>query len=718
MADSDSQGEDLPPYTPFTSACEESADPEDLPEYTPFTDTLKPSASGNPQGNKPEIAVEEVEDVVAMESEYVQEMVVAAEGPGESFGYREEQGEDIVREGENEMPTYSQVEETVSSREDISETVEERKVQVEEEEKPQKGKKQRNRKKKGGKGQASEADSQPEPSSTEETTQVQPHKSGKESTAPVIVQERKVEMPQKPAKDSAPPQEEEMKTGPLSTEEGAALQEPAEITSKLRPTLPVSTERKKARSGRPVGAAPLAEPKVSVSEDSTILEETKETAKAPQPSEEIVEEKPTQHTLPAKGKKKLRSGKPAGPAAPSEDASQETPPVLQSKLSPEPRKPSAPAQVPTPTALLQANSPKEQPKAVISPSQLPAEETKKPLTKAPAQSEETPSIPAPRQPGLSAKARQKLRDTKQPESASAKSEAKLTTEEAPKPALPKAEIEPRLLDLEKQVHLTREKQQNAKLLTAKLLKSMEENQTKKERLQRQVEKAKQTLTQLNEELAKSSVSQEDAKSENQLKQLKARVRVLTEDLGDKETDFAARKAAREAREKEIRDIRNRRKRMEEEKKEMNRVHSEAISESESCQSEIKRLEALIKKANETMQQMKDSFSSRDLENTLKSLISKRTAKARDFGEREGRIHASLSLLETERQAYMPDLVTGPVLGSSKLAKQISEVDWELRNKTEEMERLQGEVGVGGVGCCPLLFLLLGLLLGVLVHQLV
>jgi len=730
MADSDSQGEDLPPFTPFTSACEEPADLEDLPEYTPFTDPQKPSAphSAKPE---PEMAVEEVEDVVVVESEFVQEMVVAAEAPGESFDFREEQREAIVREGESELPTYSPiegVEETISSQADISTPVEEQKVQVEEEGKPPAGKKPR--KHKGGKGQ--EADSPPEPSSKEETTQVQPHQ------------------PQKPANDSVPPQREETKTGPPSAKEGVAVQQPSELVSEPRPALPGSKDRKKARSGRPAGVTPSTEePKAAVPEDSAVLEEAKEAFKVP-PSEEIEEEKPKQHTLPAQRQKKLRSDKPPGPMAPSEDT-QETFPVPQPKQSPEQREPtavqrsagpketpaslpgetkqapapahresSAPAKVQKPTTTL--NHPKEQPQASTPAPQLPAEETKKPLPQAKAPTQPAPvadtpkaSEPVPRQPGLSAKARKNLRDVKQPESAT-QAVAKPTPAEVPKPASSKPD--PRLLDLEKQVHLTTEKQQSAKLLTAKLLQSMEENKAKKERVERQVEKAKQTLAQLSEELAKSAAIQEGAKAENQLKQLKVRVRVLTEDLEDKETDFAARRATREAHEMEIRDIRNRRKRLEEEKKAITKANSEAVSESESYQSEIKRLEALIKKANETIQQMKDSFSSRDLESTLKSFISKRTAKARNLGEREGRIHSSYNMLETERHGYIPDLATGSGLGSSKLAKQIGEVEWELRSKTEEVERLRGELGTGAIGCCPLLFLLIGLLLGVLVQRLV
>ena len=157
--------------------------------------------------------------------------------------------------------------------------------------------------------------------------------------------------------------------------------------------------------------------------------------------------------------------------------------------------------------------------------------------------------------------------------------------------------------------------------------------------------------------------------------------------------------------------------LEDQKSKLIAQHSEALSESGSYQSEIKRLEALIRKANEEIEQMKGSFSSLDLESELKALEAERTAKARELGEQEGRLHASLSLLDTEHLAYYPEQPRVSV-SSAKLLKEIGEVELELGSKTREVEQLRGELEEGREGCCPLIFLLIGILLGVLVQQLV
>jgi hypothetical protein len=754
----------LPPFTPFTSTFEAPKDLDDLPEYTPFTDVESSSAADKPSINQPD-SVEEVEEVVAVQSDFVQEMVVAAEAPGETVDYGEEQGE-IVMEESVVKEEYNVVVPAEEVREEGK--IEEEKVEIEEEKLQKTGKKPRNKKKKGGKGQIVEL----EP----DTTHAQTYQLEKETYPPIITEELEVEQPQKPAEKTVNPsnlpKEEETKVVP---DQPIPIME-EETVSAGKKVLQGSKNRQKARSGRPT-APSVEEPKVVVPENPKALipEETKQPAIVPTRREEIEEDKPKQHILPAKGQQKLRSGKPPpGFAALSEETSQ--------PYQPEESMPQAPIKAQKPPVPSQPTSTKETPQIVPAPAtNRPAEESKKavvldnPSQKAP--SSEPSTLPAPqeetvktsepthRQPGLSAKARQRMRDVKQPETAPAKPEASPAKPEAapikhdtvpikpekasakpeavpikPKIAPTKPEIapakpeakpspeavqkaavskpanDPRLADLDKQVYLIKEKQRNAKLLTAKLHMSMEENQAKKDRMKHQIEKSKLTLARLNEELAKLSVSKEENKSEVQIKQLKVKVRFLTEDLEAKEADFAARRAAKEAQDKEIRDIRIKRKRLEEEKKAITKANFEAVSEAESYQSEIKRLEALIKQANETIQHMKTSSSSLDLETTLKSFTSKRTAKARDLGEHEGRVHASMALLESERQAYKPESAPGTAVGSSKLSKQIEEVDWELRSKTEEVERLRGEAG--GVGCCPLIFLLLGLLLGVLVQRLV
>lgn len=756
MADSDSQGEDLPPFTPFTSAFEAPKDLDDLPEYTPFTDVESSSAADKPSLNLPD-PVEEVEEVVAVESDFVQEMVVAAEAPGETMDYGEEQGE-IVMEESGVKEEYSVVVPAEEVREEGK--LEEEKVEIEEEKLQKTGKKPRNKKKKGRKGQIVES----EP----DTTHAQTYQPEKERSPPLITEELEVEQSQKPAEKTVNPsnlpKEEETKVVP---DQPIPIME-EETVSAGKKVLQGSKNRQKARSGRPI-APSVEEPKVVVPENPKALapEETKEPVIVPARSEEIEEDKPKQHTLPAKGQQKLRSGKPPpGFAALSEETSQPNQPAeimpqapIKAQKPPVPSQPTSTKEIPQIIPTPATNRPAEESKnAVVLDNPSQKAPSSGPSTLPPPQEEIKTSEPPHRQPGLSAKARQRMRDVKQPETAPvkpvaapitpdtvpiksekasakpeavpikpktvptkpeivpAKPEVKPSPEAVQKTAVSKPANDPRLADLDKQVYLIKEKQRNAKLLTAKLHMSIEENQAKKDRMEHQIEKSKLTLTRLNEELAKFSDSKEENKSEAQMKQLKVKVRFLTEDLEAKEADLAARRAAKEAQDKEIKDIRIKRKRLEEEKKAITKANFEAVSEAESYQSEIKRLEALIKQANATIQHMKTSSSSLDLETTLKSFTSKRTAKARDLGEHEGRVHSSMALLETERQAYKPESAPGTAVGSSKLGKQIEEVDWELRNKTEEVERLRGEVG--SVGCCPLIFLLLGLLLGVLVQRLV
>jgi len=473
-----------------------------------------------------------------------------------------------------------------------------------------------------------------------------------------------------------------------------------------------------------------------------------ETKASPALEEPRAEEKPKQPTMQAKGKQKLRSGKPAGP---SEEAPQtvvkETQPIpppadvkdaaTQPKPTPaESVKPLIQALLPKPTAQSSGwkKRPKEgevpQPPPVSTPAPQPAEESKQPVQSKgpqkprsgnpPVAPQEEGKAEAPRQGGLSAQARQKIRDGRNgrgPKPTPARPEEVPKAAEVSRPTGPKPEKDPQVMELEKQIHLVRERQKNVKLLTAKLQKSIEDTQAKKERVLNQIEKAKQTLTQLNEELAKSAVPAADSKSESLLRQLKAKVRVLSEDLATKEKDFADARKLKESKAKQVKGLETQLEGLEDQKSKLIAQHSEALSESGSYQSEIKRLEALIRKANEEIEQMKGSFSSLDLESELKALEAERTAKARELGEQEGRLHASLSLLDTEHLAYYPEQPRVSV-SSAKLLKEIGEVELELGSKTREVEQLRGELEEGREGCCPLIFLLIGILLGVLVQQLV
>ena len=496
----------------------------------------------------------------------------------------------------------------------------------------------------------------------------------------------------------------------------AASEEPIGEVKSKQPTMQAKGRQQKQRSGKPAATLPEEAP----------LTTTRETPPVPPPAEvknipkgaEPQTEKPKQSQAPKE---------PSKPVVP-QPVSERKPTEEQKKAAPESMPQAAKSSgwkkiVKESLAL----EPKEPLQPVISPIQPPVEETKKPVLQAkvqnktrsgkpvtqPTSQEESKAVEAPRQ-GLSAQARKKQNDRRTDRGPKPVAPA---TVEVPKPTGPKPVKDPQVIELERQVHLTKEKQKNAKLFTAKLQKTIEESNAKKERVERQIAKARQTLTQLTEELSESKVPYTETKEEALLKQLKARVRVLAEDLTAKETDFAALRSLKEAKAKEARGLEARHQQLEDQKRKLIAEHSEAVSESESYHSEIKRLEGLIKRANVEIEDMKGSFSSLDLDSELKDWETKRTVKARELGEEEGRVHASLSMLETERLAYYPEQAVNTIC-SGKLAKELEELDAKLREKTGEVSNLRGELEEGQAGCCPLIFLLIGILLGVLVQLLV
>lgn len=499
----------------------------------------------------------------------------------------------------------------------------------------------------------------------------------------------------------------------------AASEAPIGEVKPKQPTMQAKGKQQKQRSGKPAATLPEEAPLTTTRETHPIPPpaEAKDTPKGPAPQTE----KPKQPEAPKEPSKSVVQ-QPISERKPTEEQKKATPESI-----PQAAKSSGWKKIVKESLALE---PKEPLQPVISPIQPPVEETKKPVLQAKGQNktrsgkpvtqatsqEESKAAEAPRQ-GLSAQARKKQNDRRTDRGPKPAASAAPAAVEVPKPTGPKPVKDPQVLELERQIHLTKEKQKNAKLLTAKLQKTIEENNAKKERVERQNAKARQTLAQLTEELSKSKVPYTESKEEALLKQLKARVRILTEDLTTKETDFAALRSLKEAKAKETRGLEARHQQLEDQKRKLIAEHSEAVSESESYHSEIKRLEGLIKRANIEIEDMKGSFSSLDLDSELKDWETKRTAKARELGEEEGRFHASLSMLETERLAYYPEQAVNTI-GSGKLTKELEDLDAKLREKTEEVDNLRGELEEGQAGCCPFIFLLIGILLGVLVQLLV